>query len=140
MAVHTCWPTRCRRVQHNSIRLLTGTSIGNILLMDQIEVVCPEPEGTGVDMVGLVGQFGRRDGTMPDDTVVIQRQVVLFEQVGDQLGGREILCSIVPLPTSSSIACMFYTDGMLIIPVVTGMISNVLFVEHLIDGAIAIDD
>src|SRR5689334_3423373 len=72
--------------------------------------------------------------------VVIQRNIILFQQVRGQLRRTKIFSSIVPLIPGSIEARVLDTDRVVIIPAITNMEGNIFLMKHLIHRAIGIDD
>jgi hypothetical protein len=50
------------------------------------------------------------------DVLVVERDVVLGQQVGDQLGGAEVLGCVVPLVPGGVHANVLDADGPLVVP------------------------
>src|SRR5258707_597838 len=77
---------------------------------------------------------------MRDNLLVVERQVVLFEQVRDQFRRSQVLAGIIPAVAGRIHPGMFDADRMLVVPVVAGVIGNVLLVYNLVDSPITVDN
>src|SRR5579863_981713 len=70
--------------------------------------------------------------------LVVERDVVLGQQVGDQLRGAEILGRVIPLVTGGIDADVLDTDGPLVVPEIPVLEGDVLLVQALVDRAVGV--
>src|SRR5262249_58039401 len=70
--------------------------------------------------------------------LVVERDVVFGQQVGDQFRGAEVLGRVVPLVAGGVHADVLDADGPLVVPEVPVLEGDVLLVQALIDGAVGV--
>src|SRR5215472_6725225 len=70
--------------------------------------------------------------------LVVERDVVLGQQVGDQLGGAEVFGRVVPLIAGGVHTDVLDADGPLVVPEVSFLEGDVLLVQALVNRAVGV--